>query len=100
MARPEHDMVAQLMDSLRHLREDPKDRVANRVADRLADAVTRRSTAVVLTEREYAEYLATIEVLEDAAVMDALREAELQPDSDARSYDDIRRELGLAKDPV
>lgn len=101
------DMAEHLMDALRHLRCEAdraagrlKDRVANRVADRLADAVTRRTSAVVLTEHEYAEYLATVEVLEDEEAMEALREADRQPDSEARSYDDIRRELGIAKDPV
>jgi hypothetical protein len=73
-----------------------KDRLADRVADRLADALTRRSFAVVLTQREYREYLATMEVLEDAELLAAMKEADRQPDSEARSYDEIRRELGLA----
>jgi len=73
-----------------------KDRVADRIADRLADALTRRSSAVVLTEQEYREYVATMEVLEDAEAMEALVEADKQPDEEARSYDEIRRELGLA----
>jgi PHD/YefM family antitoxin component YafN of YafNO toxin-antitoxin module len=74
-----------------------KDRVADRVADRLADAVSRRSHAVVLSERDYAEYMATVEVLDDPELMAALRESDAQPDDDARSYDEIRRDLGLAK---
>jgi hypothetical protein len=74
-----------------------KDRVADRVADRLADAVSRRSHAVVLSEREYAEYVATVEVLDDPELMAAMRESDKQADEDARSYDEIRRELGLAK---
>lgn len=76
--------------------DNVKDRLATRVADRLADALTRRSSAVVLTERDYQEYLATMEVLEDSEAMDSLRRADAQPDSEARSYDEIRHELGLA----
>jgi hypothetical protein len=34
--------------------------------------------------------------LEDPDAMAALAEAAKQPDSEARSYDEIRRELGLA----
>ena len=49
-----------------------------------------------MTEQEYREYVATMEVLEDAEAMEALVEADKQPDEEARSYDEIRRELGLA----
>jgi alkanesulfonate monooxygenase SsuD/methylene tetrahydromethanopterin reductase-like flavin-dependent oxidoreductase (luciferase family) len=48
-------------------------------------------------ERDYAEYMATVEVLDDPELMAALRESDAQPDDDARSYDEIRRDLGLAK---
>lgn len=73
-----------------------KDRVAERIANRLADALTRHSSAVVLTEQEYREYIETVDVLEDADAMAQLASADREPDADARDYDEIRRELGLA----
>jgi hypothetical protein len=88
--------IDRLFSSAERVTERVKDRLAERVADRLADAVTRRSSAVVLTEQEYREYIETMEVLEDEEAMLALREADKQPDDEARPYDEIRRELGLA----
>ena len=76
--------------------DNVKGHLATRVADSIADALTRRSSAVILTERDYKEDRATMEVLEDGEAMDSLRRADAQPDSEARSYDEIRHELGLA----
>lgn len=76
--------------------ERVKDGVANRVADRLADALTRRSAVVVLDAETYEDYRATVETLEDPEAMESLRRAEAESDEDARPYEDIRRELGLA----
>jgi hypothetical protein len=39
---------------------------------------------------------ATLDVLTDPGLMSDLREADAQPDEDARPYDEIRRDLGLA----
>jgi len=73
-----------------------KNHVTERIYQRLADSLTRRTGAVVLSEEEYREYRATMEVLEDPIAMEALRRADEEPDEDARPYEEIRRELGLA----
>jgi len=39
---------------------------------------------------------ATLDVLTDPALMRDLAHADSQPDEDARPYDEIRRDLGLA----
>jgi FtsZ-interacting cell division protein YlmF len=76
--------------------ERVKDGAANRVADRLADALSRRTAVVVLDPEQYEDYKATLETLEDPEAMASLQRAATESDDDARPYEDVRRELGLA----
>jgi hypothetical protein len=74
-----------------HTRENPVvaslrrylDRIFDRVGDRVGDRVAERLEA-------------TLDVLTDPDLMNDLREADSQPDEEARSYDEIRRKRGLA----
>jgi hypothetical protein len=72
------------------------------VRARLTSYLARLFEPVVtpIIEREVAErfedYLETMEILADPEAMESLRRAEAQPDDEARPYEDIRRELGLA----
>lgn len=102
-SRPPHAVVHEMSEYLarlfgppRRVSESFKNRITARIYERLADSLTRRTGAVVLSEQEYREYIATMEVLEDPSAMGALHRAAAQSDDDARSYDEIRRELGLA----
>ena len=62
-------------------------RLLDRATERLEERVEHR-----LTERVEA----TIDVLADPKLMGDLERADAQADEDARSYDEIRRDLGLA----
>jgi hypothetical protein len=53
------------------------------VTERVEDRVGRRLEA-------------TVDVLTDPALIEDLRQADAQPDQEARPYDEIRRDLGLA----
>jgi hypothetical protein len=72
------------------------------VRARLTHYLSRLFEPVVqpMIEREVAErfedYLETVEILADPEAMESLRRADAQPDDEARPYEDIRRELGLA----
>ena len=62
---------------------------------RLLDRATERVEARV--ENRLASRLdATLDVLTDPKLMEDLRRADAQADEDARPYDEIRRDLGLA----
>ena len=62
-------------------------RLLDRATERLEGRVEHR-----LTER----LEATLDVLTDPKLMRDLEHADAQPDEDARPYDEIRRDLGLA----
>jgi hypothetical protein len=70
------------------------DRLFARAADRLADQLAPR-VAERLTE-DVDSLIATAEVIADPELRADLRQADLEPDEDARSYEEIRRELHLA----
>ena len=59
------------------------ERLFDRLGDRVGDRVAERLEA-------------TIDVLTDPELMSALREADSQPDEEARSFDEIRRQRRLA----
>jgi hypothetical protein len=59
------------------------DRATERLEGRVEDRVTERLDA-------------TLDVLTDPKLMDDLRRADSQADEDARPYNEIRRDLGLA----
>lgn len=59
------------------------DRLFDRLGDRVGDRVVERLEA-------------TIDVLTDPDLMNDLRQADSQPDEEARSYDEIRRRRGIA----
>lgn len=47
-------------------------------------------------EERFEDYMETMEILSDPETMEALSRADAQPDDEARPYEEIRRELGLA----
>jgi hypothetical protein len=71
----ENPVVARVSRYLDRLFDRLGDRVGDRVADRLE---------------------ATVDVATDPMLLKDLHEADAQADEDARPYDEIRREVGLA----
>ena len=69
------------------------ERIFDPLADRVADKVVDRLSE---TLAEVEAHVATLEVLLDDEAMDDLRAADAASDEDARPYEEIRRELGLA----
>lgn len=51
---------------------------------------------IILPEADYEAYRMTAEVLDDEQALEDLRLAEQEPNEQARPYEEIRRELGLA----
>lgn len=63
---------------------------------RLFDRVVTERAASRAESRVERRLEATLDVMTDPKLMDDLRRAEGQADEDARPYDEIRRDLGLA----
>ena len=74
------------------------DKLLDRLAERLVPRVEAKIEADIKPRiaAEYESWLATIDVATDAALVGDLQEADSEADRDARPYEEIRRELGLA----
>jgi PHD/YefM family antitoxin component YafN of YafNO toxin-antitoxin module len=75
------------------------DQFAAWAADVLILALIRRGNdrAVVISARDYEDYVETAEILKDDETMDAIRQGERDLRSgDVEPYEDVRRDLGLA----
>lgn len=55
-----------------------------------------RRDAIVISREDYESFVEAMEIVSDPEVMEDLRMAALTPDEEARDYDEVRREIGLA----
>jgi hypothetical protein len=90
--RRDRETLSRVNRYLERLFEPLAERVARRVEDRLVRSEDRLGELI-----EHLETLvAQLEILQDPATVEDLRADEVESDEDARPYDEIRRELGLA----